>query len=93
MENIIVIHVSYLADGGADDLADVQGGVERGSLQAGDCDLAADNDDVAFDKGLAGDTAGAVERETGIKDRIGNGVANFVGMAFANGFGGKNITA
>ena len=52
-------------------------------------DFAADDDDVAFGVGLASDAAVRILRQAGVEHRIGNGVANFVRMAFADGFGEK----
>ena len=47
-------------------------------------DFAADDDDVAFCVGLTGDPAVLVLSEAGVQYRVGNGVANLVGMAFAD---------
>ena len=93
MKDVVVIDVSDFADRCPDDLADIEGGIQRGAFQARHGDFATHDDHVAFDKSFAGDPARAVEGQAGVEDRVGNGVANFVGMAFANGFGGKNITA
>ena len=76
MEHIIVVHVADLADRLPDDLVVIKLGLGR--------DLAADHHDVALGVGLAGDAAHRILRQTGVKDGVGNGVANFVGMAFAD---------
>ena len=56
-------------------------------------DFAADDDDVALDVGLAGHAAAFVLREAGVEDGVGNGVGNLVRMAFADGFGRKNVAS
>ena len=50
-------------------------------------DFPADDGDVAFHVGFAGDPSGGILREAGIQHGIRNGVGHFVGMAFANGLG------
>ena len=85
MENVVVIHIADLADGIADDGVVIE-------LRLGG-DFAAHDDDIALGVGLAGDAAVRVLREAGVEDGVGNGVANFVGMAFANGLGGENETS
>ena len=71
------------------------------STQVSDCfsffnfrnrDLAADDDQVALGVGLAGDAAVFVLGQTGVEDRVGNRVANFIGVTFTNGFGRKDET-
>ena len=49
-------------------------------------------DHVAFRVSLTGDAAVFVLRQTGVQDRVGYGVADFVGMTFSNGFRRKNET-
>ena len=85
VEDVVVVHVADLADRLADDLVVIKLGLGR--------DLTADHHDIALGVGLTGDTAHRILREAGIEDGIGNGVANFVGMAFADGFGGKDVAA
>ena len=53
-------------------------------------DFAADDDEVGLGVGFAGDAAELVLREAGVQHGIGNGVAHFVRMAFADGLGGKD---
>ena len=53
-------------------------------------DFAADHDQVALGVGLAGHAAARVLRQAGVQHGIGNGVADFVRMAFADGLGGKD---
>ena len=92
VEDIVVVHIADSTDRRADDVADVENGIERRAFDFRDRDFAADNDGVAFNEGLARDAAGFVDGQAGIEDRIGDGVANLVWMAFANGFGGENKT-
>ncbi len=46
-------------------------------------DFAAHDDHVAFGVSFAGHAAARVLRQVGVQHRVGNGVANFVGMPFA----------
>ena len=84
VEDVVVVHVADLAHGIAHDLHVIELRLGR--------DLAADDDDVALRVGLAGHAAVLVLREAGVEHGVGNGVANFVGMAFADGFGGEDVT-
>jgi hypothetical protein len=94
MKNVVVVYVTDLADGLAHDFVDGQDSAERFVLgQTGNRDLAANDNDVAFGVGLAGDPTMSILRDAGIKDRVGNCVANFVGVTFTDGFGRKNVTA
>jgi len=61
--------------------------------QIGNGNLAADDNDVALGVGLAGYAAPPVLAKASIKDRVRNGVANFIRMTFANRFGSKNETS
>lgn len=83
VKNIIIVDVANAADGVADDAFKVE-------LRVGG-DFAGEDDHVAFDECFGGHAAAFVLREAGVEDRVGNGVAHFVGVAFANRFGGKNI--
>jgi hypothetical protein len=87
MEDIVVVGVADAANGFANDRADIHHGVEGGAFDFWNGDLATDDDGVAFNEGLAGNAAGFVDREAGVEDGVGDGVADFVWMAFANGFG------
>ena len=82
VENVVVVHVADLADGIADDLHVIE-------LRLGG-DLAADDGDVALHIGLAGHAALRVLRQAGVEHGVGNRVGDLVGVAFADGFGGKN---
>ena len=66
--------------------ADDGGEVERGLGG----DFAADDDDIALGVTLAGDAAGLVLGQAGVQDRVGDGVADFVRVAFADGLGGED---
>ena len=55
-------------------------------------DFAADDDEFALGVGLAGHAAFRVLPQTGVQHGIGNRVADFVRMAFADGFGRKDET-
>jgi hypothetical protein len=48
---------------------------------------------MALSEGLASDAALRVLPDAGIEHGVGDGVADFVRMTFANGFGSKNETA
>ena len=93
MEDIVVVRVADATDRLADDRTNVHHRIKGGAFDFRDGDFAAYHDGVAFHKGLAGDAAGLVNAEAGVEHGIRDGVADFVGMAFANGFGGKNVTA
>jgi len=79
MKDVIVIDIADLADGRARDLDEIQVRL-RG-------DLTADDDDVGFDVGFAGDAGKLVLREAGVQHGVRNGVRHFVRMALADGFG------
>ena len=85
VKDVVVIHVADRAHGVADDLNVIQLCARR--------DLPADDDDVAFRVGFTGNPALLIDCETGIEDRIGDGVANFIRVTFTDGFGGKNEAA
>ena len=78
------------ANGIADHFADVDHIIDRlgGAffliLKFRDSDFTADHHDVAFHERFASNAAGWINLEAGIKDGIGNGVRNFIWMAFAN---------
>ena len=50
-------------------------------------DFAADDHDVALGVSLARDSAVRILRQARIEHRVGDCVANFVGVTFTNGFG------
>ena len=58
-----------------------------------DGDFTADDDEIALGVGFASHAAVRVLREAGVENGIRNGVADFVRMAFADGFGRKDVTA
>ena len=93
VKNIVLIHVADLTDGVAHDLIDRHDRFKRLVVrQIRNRDFAADDDRVALGEGLASDPAMGILRQARIKHRIGNGVANFVGVTFPDGFGRKNVT-
>ena len=74
------------ADAIAYDLADGQDALER--LIAGQVwngDFAADDDAIRFGVSFASDAAVAILFQACVQDGIGNGVTDFVRMAFADG--------
>ncbi len=85
MEDVVIIDVSDFADGFAND-----GGVVEVGLGG---DFAPNDDDVTFGVGLARDARGGIDGEAGVEDGVGDGVADFIGVAFTDGFGGENVTA
>ena len=84
VEHVVVVDVADLADALARDLDEVELGLGR--------DLAADDHDVRLDVGFAGDAAELVLREAGVEDGVGNRVGDFVGMTFADGFRGEDVS-
>ena len=70
-------------------LGDADGRLERVLSPS---DLAPNDYEVALRVSFTGDPAPAVLPQAGVEDSVGNGVANFVRMTFANGFGSKNET-
>ena len=93
VEDVVVVVVTDLADRIADDLAQIQSGFEWGALELGNGDLATDHHDIALGIGLTGDPAGGVQGQAGIEDSVRNSIANFVGVAFADGFGREDVAA
>ena len=76
VEDVFGMSITDGADGGANDLIVVQ-------FSAGG-DFPCDDDEVGLNESFAGDAAEGVLGEAGIKHRIGDAVADFVGMAFAD---------
>ena len=70
VEDIVVIRVSDATDGFANDAADVEYGVESGTLDLGNRDLATDDYGVALNKSLAGNAAVFVECQAGIENGV-----------------------
>ena len=83
MEDIIIVCVANVADRLAGDGVEIEPRFGR--------DLASDDDQITFGIGLAGDTAGRILRQAGVEHRIGDGIANFVRVALAHGFGRKDV--
>ena len=75
--------VADLAHGLAHDLRDVHVAVGR--------DLTHDVHDAGRDRAFAGDAAVRVLRQNGVEDRVGDLVADLVGMSFRHGFGCKEM--
>ena len=82
VEHIVVMRVADFADRLARDGVEVQLGLGG--------DFTADHHEVAFGVGLAGDAAAGVLGQAGVQHRIGDRVANFVRMAFADGLRRKD---
>ena len=53
-------------------------------LKFRDGNFTTDDNDVALHEGFASNATGRIDCQTGIEDGIGNGVRNFIWMAFAN---------
>src|SRR4051794_8195067 len=86
--------VADIANGLAHDLVDRDNRFEvRAFRQVRNSNFTADNDDVALGVRFARDAAAAILPQTGVQNGIGDRVANFIGMTFANGFGSKNETS
>ena len=86
--------VTNFAHGIADDANDRDDVFEMLALrQIRNRDLAADYDNVALCVGFAGDPASFILAKAGVENGVGDGVANFIRMAFAHGFGSKNETS
>ncbi len=79
VENVVIIHVADFTDGVTDDLNVIELGLGG--------DFATDDGDVAFHIGFAGNAAVGILFEASIQNGVRNGVRDFVGMAFADGFG------
>ena len=94
VKDVVVVDVADVPHGFAHDLVNRDDIFQmRAFRQIRNRDFTTDDDDVALRVGLAGDAAPAILPKTGVKDGIGNGVANFIRMTFANGFGSKNEAA
>ena len=82
VKDVFGMSITDGADGGANELIEVQ-------FSAGG-DFPCDDDEIGLNQGFAGDAAEGVLGEAGIKHRIGDSVADFVGMAFADRLRGKD---
>ena len=76
MKNIIIIHIADATNGVTNDRFVIQ-------LRTC-CDFATYTHDVAFNKGLTRHATALVLCETGIKNRIADGVTHFIRMPFAD---------
>ena len=79
MEHVVVVGIADVANRFARD------GIEIEFRLGGN--FTTDNHEVGLGVGFARDTAVLVLRKAGIQHVIGNSIAHFVRMAFANGFG------
>ena len=94
VKNVVVVDVTNVANSFAHDLIDRNDILEVGGFrQIRNGNFAADDDDVALGVSLARDAAAFVTGDAGVEHGVGNSVANFVGMTFADGFGSKDETA
>jgi hypothetical protein len=93
VEHVVVVGVADAAHRVADDFFDVDDRSDRLLADFRDGDLTATHDDVALHEGFAGHAAFRIDRQAGVEDGVGDGVGNLVRMAFADGFGGKNVGA
>ena len=71
--------VTNFGDGGANHLLVVEFSA-RG-------DFTTESDKIVFHHGLAGHSAAGVLLETGVENRVGDGVTHLVGVAFGDGLG------
>ena len=83
VENVVIVDVADVPDGRANDLLEIEFGVGR--------DFTGEHNHVALDQRFAGHAAFLVLGQTRVEHGIGNGVANLVGVAFADRLGGKNV--
>ena len=84
MKHVVVVYITDFPDRLAGDADEVELGL-RG-------DFAADDDDIGLHVSLARDAAELVLGEASIQHGVGNGVGDFVRMAFAHGLRGKDVT-
>ena len=83
MKHVVVMRVADLADRLAGDRVEIQLRLGR--------DFTAHHHQVALGVGLAGHAAARVLRQAGVQHGIGNGIAHFVRVAFADGLGRKDV--
>src|SRR5947208_7823031 len=84
VKNAIAIDISDVADGGAHALLKVKLRV-AGYLPGED-------DEIAFGERFASHAAQRILLKTSVENVIADGIANFIGMTFGNGFGRKDVT-
>src|SRR6266480_2003751 len=85
VKNTIAVDISDIADGSAHVLFKVKLRI-AGYLPG-------DDDEVAFGERFASHAAQRILLKTGVENVIADGVANFIGMTFGDGFRRKNVTA
>jgi hypothetical protein len=96
VEDVVVVGVTNVADGVADDLFDVESLVDGLGLtglfvlELRDGDFTTDHDDVGLNERFAGDAAGLIISQASIEDAVGDEIGDFVWVTFANGLGGEN---
>ena len=93
VEHIVVVRVADAAHRVTNHLLDVDHRSDRLLTNFRNGDFTAHDHHIALHKGFAGHAAFGIDREAGVENCVGNRVANFVRMTFANGFGGKNVGA
>src|SRR5204862_4180400 len=84
VKNAVAVHISDVADGSAHVLFKVK--LRVAGYFAGD------DDEVAFGERFASHAAQWILLKTSVENVIADGIANFIGMTFGNGFGGKDVT-
>jgi hypothetical protein len=82
---VVAVVVADPPDRLADDLGDVEVDLAR--------DLAGDHRHAGVDQRLAGDPALGVPRHDGVEDRVGDLVADLVGVALGDGLGREQVLA
>ena len=93
VEHVVVVDVADAADGVADDLVDVDHVVDRLLADFGMVISPPTTTMLLFTKVSQATRLFGSIGEAGVEDGVGNGVADLVWMAFADGFGGKNVGA
>ena len=83
VKNAIAVYVTDVANGFADSLDVIELGIA--------CDLAREDDEIAFRKSFTGDAAERILFEAGVENVVANCVADFIGMTFGDGLGGEDI--
>ena len=84
VKNAIAVYISNAANCVPNPLFEIKLRITR--------NLPGENNEIAFGERLASDSAQRVRVETGVKNVIADGIANFVRVTFSDRFGGKNVT-
>ena len=84
MENVVIIGVANFTNGFANDFLNIDHFTNRFCADLRNADLAANDDLIRFYESLASDTTVLIDRQAGVENCIGNGVRNFIRMAFAD---------